>query len=143
MNVRTTLFVMGLVLAFAIMLPVVHADDWNQATRFTFSQPVQIPGQVLPAGTYWFQLAATNDRHLVHIFREDWTVVATLNTVSRTRYGSDAEAAITLANRGAAQPQTIVAWYFVGETEGHEFLYPKQEERELARATHKTFVAGD
>jgi hypothetical protein len=143
MNVRKALSIMGLVLAFAIMLPVAHADDWNQATRFTFSQPVQIPGQILPAGTYWFQLAATNDRHLVHILREDRTVVATLNTVPRERYGSDAEAAITLANRGATQPQAIVAWYFIGETEGHEFLYPKQEERELARATHKTFAAGD
>ena len=143
MNVRKTLSIMGLVLAFAIMLPVAHADDWNQATRFTFSQPVQIPGQVLPAGTYWFQLAATNDRHLVHIFREDRTVVATLNTVPRTRYGSDADAAITLANRGTTQPQAIVAWYFTGETEGHEFLYPKQEEQELAHATQKTFPSGD
>ena len=129
--------------AFLIVLPVVRADDWNQATKFTFSQPVQIPGQVLPAGTYRFQLADTNDRHFVQIFREDRTVVATLNSVPRERYGRSDEVAITLANRGATQPQAIVAWYFVGETEGHEFLYPKQEERELAHATQKTFVSGD
>jgi hypothetical protein len=36
-----------------------------------------------------------------------------------------------------------VAWFFVGETEGHEFLYPKQEEQELARTAQKTFVTGD
>ena len=143
MNLRKTLSVLGLMLTITIMLPVLRADNWNQATRFTFSQPVQIPGQVLPAGTYCFRLAATNDRHLVQIFREDRTVVATLNTVPRERYGNDVEAAITLANRGATQPQAIVAWYFVGESEGHEFLYSKQEERELARATQKTFAAGD
>ena len=43
-------------LAFLIVLPAVHADEWNQATLFTFSQPVQIPGRVLPAGTYLFEL---------------------------------------------------------------------------------------
>jgi hypothetical protein len=134
---------LAFLLAFLIVLPVVRADELNQATKFTFSQPVQIPGHVLPAGTYWFQLADTNDRHFVQIFREDRTVVATLNSVPRKRYGRDAEAAITLANRGATQPQAIVAWYFVGETEGHEFLYPKQEEQELAHAPQKTFVSGD
>ena len=142
MNLRKTLSVLGLMLTFTIMLPVVHADDWNQATRFTFNQPVQVPGHILPAGTYFFQLVGDN-HHLVQIFNQDRTTVAILYSVSRERYGHRAEAAITLANRGGTQPQAIVAWFFVGETEGHEFLYPKQEEQELAHATQKTFPSGD
>lgn len=143
MKLRKTLFTLGLMLAFTIMFPAVHADDWNQAARFTFSQPVQIPGRVLSAGTYFFRLADSNDRHLVQIFREDRSLVATLYSVPRVRDGRDVEVAITLANRGKAQPQAIVAWFFAGETEGHEFLYPNQEEHELAHASQKTFVSGD
>lgn len=142
MKVRKTLSILGLMLTFTIMLPVVHADDWNQATRFTFNQPVQVPGHILPAGTYFFQLVGDN-HHLVQIFNEDRTAVAIIYSVSRERYDRRAEAAITLANRGGTHPQAIVAWFFVGETEGHEFLYPKQEEQELAHATHKTFPSGD
>ena len=142
MKVRKTLSILGLMLTFTIMLPVVHADDWNQATRFTFNQPVQVPGHILPAGTYLFQLVGDN-HHLVQIFNEDRTAVAVLYSVSRERYDRRAEAAITLANRGGTHPQAIVAWFFVGETEGHEFLYPKQEEQELAHATQKTFSSGD
>ena len=142
MKVRKTLSILGLMLTFTIMLPVVHADDWNQATRFTFNQPVQVPGHILPAGTYFFQLVGDN-HHLVQIFNEDRTAVAILYSVSRERYDRRAEAAITLANRGGTHPQAIVAWFFVGETEGHEFLYPKQEEQELAHATQKTFPSGD
>ena len=142
MKVRKTLSILGLILMFTIMLPVVHADDWNQATRFTFNQPVQVPGHILPAGTYFFQLVGDN-HHLVQIFNEDRTTVAILHSVSRERYGRRAEAAITLANRGGTRPQAIVAWFFVGEPEGHEFLYPKQEEQELAHATQKTFSSGD
>jgi len=143
MKLRKTVFTLGLMLAFTIMLPVVRADDWNQAARFTFSQPVQIPGQVLSAGTYFFRLADSNDRHLVQIFREDRSLVATLYSVPRLRAGRDVEVAITLANRGKAQPQAIVAWFFAGETQGHEFMYPNQEEHKLAHASQKTFVSGD
>jgi len=143
MNIRKTLSVLGLLLTVTIMLPAVHADDWNQRTRFTFSQPVQIPGQVLPAGTYRFQLADTDNRHIVQIFREDRTLVATLYSIPRMRDGHGAEVAIILANRGGTQPEAIVAWFFVGEAEGLEFLYPKREKQELAHSTHVTLVTGD
>jgi Protein of unknown function (DUF2911) len=142
MKLQKMLSVIALTLAIAIMLPVVHADDWNQATRFTFSQPVQIPGRVLPAGTYRFQLADNDSRHLVQIFHEDRTLVATLYSIPRLRDGRIADAAITLANRGATQPQAIVAWYFAGETQGHELLYPRQGIQELAQATQTIFMSG-
>jgi hypothetical protein len=139
MKLQKTLPILGLMLSSAIMLPVVHADDWNQATRFTFSQPVQIPGRVLPAGSYRFQLADNDNRHLVQIFREDQTLVATLYSIPRFRDGKSADAAITLANRGAAQPHAIVAWFFAGEIQGHELLYPLQGKQALARAA-QTFL---
>src|SRR5580704_15139855 len=142
MNLRKTFYILGLLFMFTIILPIVHADDWNQATRFTFNQPVQIPGHILRAGTYVFQLLG-NNHHLVQIFSENHTAVAILYSIPRSRDGGRAEAAITLADRGGTQPQAIVAWFFVGETEGHEFLYPRQEEQELAHAAQKTFVSGD
>jgi len=110
--------------------------------QFTFTQPVQIPGRVLPAGTYRFQLADNDSRHLVQIFREDRTLVATLYSIPRLRDGRSADAAITLADRGAAQPQAIVAWFFGGETQGHELLYARQGKQALARATQTTFMSG-
>jgi hypothetical protein len=36
-----------------------------------------------------------------------------------------------------------VAWFFAGEAEGHEFVYPKQERQELAHSTRMTFASGD
>jgi hypothetical protein len=62
MKLRKTLSILGLI---TVTLPVVHADFWDKTTRFTSSQPVQIPGRVLPAGTYRFQLADSDSRHLV------------------------------------------------------------------------------
>ena len=57
--------------------------------------------------------------------------------------GFTGKAAITLAERGESQPEAIVAWVYPGRTEGHEFLYPKQVQKELAKDKQDTFVAGD
>ena len=46
-NLATILFS----LAFPVLFPAARADQSNQATKFTLSQPVQIPVPVLPAGT--------------------------------------------------------------------------------------------
>jgi hypothetical protein len=72
MNTRKAFITLSLVLASLVMLPVAHADEWDQASKLTFSQSVQIPGRVLPAGTYWFILAdSIADRNIVQIFNSD------------------------------------------------------------------------
>jgi len=83
MNTRKVISILGLLFAFAIILPVAHADQFDQASKLTFNQPVQIPGRVLPAGTYWFVVANTSvgNRNIIHIFNSDRsTLYATLLT---------------------------------------------------------------
>ena len=144
MNTRNAFSVFALLLAFVIMPLGLRADENDQAIKFTFSEPVQIPGQVLPAGTYWFQLTDISNRAIVRVFAADHvTLVATLSTFRRERPEGNDDVAITLADRGLGQPEAIVAWFYVGDTDGHEFLYPKQEARELAHAMRKTVVTGD
>jgi hypothetical protein len=143
MNFRKAFSIMRLMLAFAIILPVLRANELNQATRFTFSQPVEIPGRVLPAGTYFFKLADSDDRHIMRILDEDGNLIVTLFTIPRQRRGNGSDVAITLADRGATQPKAIVAWFYTGEREGHEFLYPKQVQKELAKDKQDTIVGAD
>ena len=64
-----------LVLVLAVLgavIPRATADELDQKTVFTFSGPVEIPGQVLPAGTFVFKLAdAPSDRNIVQVFSQD------------------------------------------------------------------------
>jgi hypothetical protein len=56
------------------MIPRATADESDQKTIFTFSGPVEIPGQVLEAGTYVFKLAdSESDRDLVQVYNKDET----------------------------------------------------------------------
>jgi hypothetical protein len=134
----------SLLLAFLIALPTVRADESNQATLFTFNQPIQIPGHVLPAGTYLFEIVNNFNHEIVRISNADRTnVIALIQARPTLQKGFTGKAAIVLAERGASQPVAIVAWSYEGRVQGHQFLYPKQLQEELAKDKQDTLALGD
>jgi hypothetical protein len=145
MNTRKVISILGLLLAFAIILPVARADEFDQATKLTFNQSVQIPGRVLPAGTYWFVLANASiaNRNIIQIFSSDRsTLYATLLANGSARSQRTDKTTITFAERGLDKPDAIVDWFYPGRTIGHEFVYPTRDEREeIASAKHQTILA--
>ena len=142
MNTRKAFITLGLVLASLIMLPVAHADEADQASQLTFSQSVQIPGRVLPAGTYWFVLADTaGNRNTIQVFDSDRsTLYATVLAITAERQHPTEDTTITFAERESMQPQTIVSWFYPGHSIGHQFVYSHDENQELARVKHQTVI---
>jgi hypothetical protein len=65
-NTSTLLIIsVCLALLWVLSVPGAMADESNQATQATFSAPFEVPGKVLPAGTYWFTLMNDDsDRNL-------------------------------------------------------------------------------
>ena len=88
---------------------------------------------MLPAGTYWFAVVDDDSfRNLVQVYSADWSVLyATLLTVPSDRNESSGETTLTFAERSYSKPQAILTWFYPGEETGHEFIYPKNEEKEL------------
>ena len=125
-------FILGL--AAAVLVPAAGADESNQMTKIAFGQPVEIPGKVLPAGSYWFVLAdSLSGQNIVQIFSGDWSQLdATLLTVPSYRGEATDHTEVEFAERPHSQPEALLKWYYPGRLTGHEFLYPKKEERELA-----------
>ena len=139
---RKAFAVLGLALASLIVMPNTQASEMDQATKLTFSQSVQVPGKVLPAGTYWF-VVDTSSSKIVRIFSEDRsTLYTTLQTIDSEHFYPSDETEITFANRRSMQPEAIVTWFYPGRTIGHEFVYSKQDQKEIAQAKQRT-LAGD
>jgi hypothetical protein len=138
---KPTIFVT--MLAFLIMLPVARASEQDQAIKLTFDKAVQIPGHVLPAGTYWFTVLETNaNPKVVRISNSDRsTVYATVATINTERSIPTDGTAITFADRGSMQPETIVNWFYPGDTSGHEFVYSDAAGKQLAQVKRHTVVA--
>src|SRR5690349_18628475 len=143
MNTKKAFFAVGLLLAFVIILPSARADEKDQATKLTFNQPVQIPGRVLSTGTYWFMLTNTQfSRKIVRIYNSDRsTLIATVLTIDTQSSTVPGQTTVTFAEREPMQPQTLVSWFYPGESTGHQFIYSNKEEQELAQVKHYTIMA--
>ena len=146
MKINRAAFILGLMIAFGLMFELAaHADESDQSTKMTFNQPIQIPGQVLPAGTYLFKLAdidSDSARTLVQIFNSDGTsLYATLQTVPTDRENPSDHTVVAFAEQGAGKPEVLLKWFYPGETTGNEFVYPKQEEKALSQDRQQTVVA--
>ena len=144
MKISKRYIAVGMIIAFTLFFELAaHADESNQATTITFSQPIQIPGQILPAGTYSFKLLDSNsDPNVVQIFNSDQThLYATLQTVETERQDPTGDTAITLAEQGGGKPDALLKWFYPGRDTGHEFVYSGQQEKQLAQDTQQTIVA--
>ena len=144
MKINKGYIAVGLIIAFTLFFELAaHADESDQSTTITFSQPIQVPGQVLPAGTYLFKLVnADSDLNTVQIFNSDRTVLyATFETVPTDRREPTGDTMIDLAKQGGGQPDALLNWFYPGDDTGHEFVYPKEKEKELAQDQRETIVA--
>jgi hypothetical protein len=132
-------FVVAFVLTALLFAEVAaHADEVDQSTKLTFSAPIAIPGQVLPAGTYLFKLANRDNLDLIQVFSADGThLYATIQTVAAERMEPTGDTVITLAEQSNGS-EALVKWFYPGNTIGHEFVYPQQQEQELAQDRQQT-----
>ena len=103
-----------------------HAWGVGYENRLTFNRAVSLPGVVLPAGAYSFDLAnVSSSRDIVVVRNASRTKVfytGFTSTVARPA-GLPATALIKLGEATANEPPPIAAWYPIGDTIGHEFLY--------------------
>jgi hypothetical protein len=124
-------------ITFTLTLAVVgQADEWDQSTTIRFSAPIQIPGKkVLPAGTYLFKVLDSDvDQNIVQIFNSEGTrLYATVLTNPTDRPEPTGNTEITLAEQAPGSPDALLTWFYPGRLTGHEFVYSKHEEEELAQ----------
>jgi hypothetical protein len=143
MKLHKSYIVVGMIIAFALFFEIAaHADNTFQATQITFSQPVQIPGQVLPSGTYLFKLLNGDNLDIVQIFNSDGThLYATTETVPTESRQSVDDTAVTLVEQGTGKPDVLLKWFYPGDETGHEFVYSSQFEKQLGQDRHENIVA--
>ncbi len=138
--VKRILAVLALALLSATLVPGARADEWSKKPVVTFDQPIEIPGQILPAGTYTFALVESkSDRNIVRIFQADGTtVVATILAINNYRLHRTDGTTMKFAERSGDNPEALRAWFYPGDNFGQEFAYPKSEAVQIAANTHQT-----
>jgi hypothetical protein len=143
-NEKWLVLIFCLVLFCTLALPsAVMADEWDQATKLTFSESVEVPGQVLPAGTYWFTLADNDaDRNIVQIWNADRThLVTTILAIPGYHQKTPEKTIINFGERPSGQPEAIQSWFYPRNSFGEEFVYPKTRAKQLAKQAGRPVLA--
>ncbi|HEY3834998.1 MAG TPA: hypothetical protein VGL72_00430 [Bryobacteraceae bacterium] len=117
--------VLGMALLMGVSSPVkAESFDVNKAT-VTFDHPVEVPGKVLPPGTYVFK--SLEDNGLVQVFSGDeHQLFATLAVVptDRPAHDQDIDSFIQLNKTRADAPQEVEGFFLPGRLTGFQFVYP-------------------
>ena len=117
----------------------------DEMTRVTFNSPVELPGIVLPAGTYIFRLPDREGaRHVLQVLSADRsTVYAMLQGIERTRAESSDTVIATFKEGSSSAPPAIRTWFFADDPVGFEFMYPKDQAGRIAHRTHERVLTED
>jgi hypothetical protein len=126
--------------------PKAKADEWNQKTTVTFSEPFEVPGvgqHLLPAGTYVFKLMdSQSDRHIVQILNQDEThVFTTILAIPNYRLKATDKTVMTFREAPAGQPQSLKAWFYPGHEWGDHFVYERPRAIELAKENNEIVLS--
>jgi len=109
-----------------------RADDYDKKTIITITEPLEVPGIVLQPGKYVFKLLnSSSNRHIVEVMNERMDHLYALTfTAAARKIQPKGRTVLTFYEGKGNQPHAIRQWYWPGELDGQEFLYPhKQAER--------------
>ena len=137
MNIRLKAVWLGVSLTLVgSMITPAMGDEWNKKTEFQFSGPVEVPGKVLAAGKYVFQLLDNDsERNIVQILSVDAEgkerLVTTTIAVPDYLMEAPDKPIIHFEERRGDSPEAIHSWFYPGDNYGWEFVYPKSERLEV------------
>ncbi len=129
-----------------LVAPKAKADDFNRKSIVTFSAPLEVGGtnpQVLPAGTYVFQVINPGAySHIVQISNQDDTHIFTqIVAMPNYRLKSINKTVMTFSERPAGQPEALKAWFYPGREWGEQFVYDRPKAIQLAKETNETVLS--
>jgi hypothetical protein len=142
--------VLGTGLCFTVLCflvaPKAKADDSNQKTTVTLTDPVEVPGvgqHLLQPGTYVFKLKdSTADRHVVEIYNQDESkLLTTLLSVPNNRLKTTTNPVLTFKDRPNGEPQALKAWFHSGSPAGEQFVWDRPKAIQLAKESNEAVLS--
>jgi hypothetical protein len=115
----------------------------------TFSMPVQLPNVTLAAGTYQFRTmpSAGVDNlgtHIVQVSDKDGVHRLGMFVTLPSDIGDRTDQNVLFfGDRGAGLPRAVQIWFAPRTTIGEEFVYPKTQAIQIARAAHAAVLTSE
>jgi hypothetical protein len=121
----TSAAVLGVAMLIGVSSPLQAAGMAENKAIVNFDRPVEVPGKVLPPGSYVFKTLDNNE--LVQVFSADERqLFATVNVVPEDRPAQEAniDCFVQMNKTRADAPQEVEAFFLPGRSTGYQFVYP-------------------
>jgi len=121
------------------------ADEYDKKTIVTLDQPTEVPGIVLQPGKYVIKLLnSSSNRHITEILNEKMDHLYALTfTVAAEKVERKGKTVLTFYEATQGRPQAMRKWFWPGDTDGQEFVYPKNQAAEITARTKEKVPEGD
>jgi hypothetical protein len=109
------------------------ADARNKKTILTFHEAIELPGVVLPPGTYVFKVADFNYRNVVQVYTADESkILATILAISAERERTTDRTSLRFGERRNISEDQLRTWFYPQEKTGRELIPTKTNLPQLA-----------
>jgi hypothetical protein len=127
---------------WAVCAPVARAAEAPKKTPFVINESVEVPGMILEPGHYVLRLVEpSSERNVLQVFEvvQLWTgdegrLLSTLLTMPNYDRPTTDKTVFIFFERSAKQAKALRLWFPPGRNCGQEFVYPKAQAVELAKA---------
>jgi len=128
--------------AWVAFVPLARAAEPLKQTPFVTNEPMEVPGMMLAPGRYVFRLVESSaERNVLQVFEvvQLWTgdesrLLSTLLTMPNYDLPTTDKTVFAFFERGPKQAKALRLWFPPSRNYGQEFVYPKAQAVELAKA---------
>jgi hypothetical protein len=127
-RISVSLLVIGLALFVNAPASLTAATLPGTEATVTFDHPVEVPGKVLPAGTYVFKTLDTSE--LVQVFSaRDKEIIATIQAIPAYRPAIRNGDSFVQLKTSVGARQEVERLFVQGRATGYEFVYSANANR--------------
>ncbi len=111
-------------------------EQWSKKSVITLTDLSEVPGMVIEPGTYVLKADETagNERTTLLLLNQDESQVLTsFIAIPDHRQRPDLDTVITFFDGVSSDPKPIQTWFYMGEMNGYEFVYPKPRAKEISK----------
>jgi len=135
-SIRLTALV-GLFLAVAVPTNA-QLDHWFKKSTIRIDDLSEVPGMVLEPGTYVLKTeeVSNSPRATIELLNQDESQrLTSFTAIPDHRQRPESDVVITYFDGITVGPRPIQTWFYLGDMNGYEFVYPKARAKEIAKYT--------
>jgi hypothetical protein len=124
------------------VVQLTNANNISAQTPFVTNESLEVPGMMLAPGRYVLRLIEPGvERNVLQVFEvvqlwsgDEKRLLSTMLTMPNYDRPITDKTVFAFLERGPKQPKALRLWFSPGRNYGQEFVYPKAQAVELAKA---------